>query len=133
MLTLNPPVIARPFGARRQAIVSLGDTHMVIGSPVLSETNVGLSQPGDLLLATLATDFTFTAQEAAESLGLSLSNLSITTRWKPSERREIITRLSLTGLSPDQIAALIAGIQLRSWMYRLLDPAIPITFEAGQS
>ena len=131
MLSLTPPVIARPFGPRRQAIVSLGDTHMVIGSPVLSETNAGLSQPGDLLLATLATDFTFACQEAADSLGLVITNLSITTRWKVSERREIIARFSLTGVLPDQMPLLLEALKSRSWMYRLLVQVVPISFEAN--
>jgi hypothetical protein len=131
MLSLTPPVIARPFGARRQAIVSLGDTHMVIGSPAVSETNAGLSQPGDLLLATLATDLTFAAQEAAESLGLILGSLSITTRWKLSERREIVTRLTVSGVPVDQMPLLLEGLKARSWMYRLLVQVVPISFEAS--
>jgi hypothetical protein len=124
MITITPPVIARPFGARRQAIVSFGDTHMVIGSPRLTDTVTGLSQPSDLLLATLATDCTFACQDAAQALNIPLNSLTTSARWQTSEsgERSIIVRLGLNGLIPAQVEQLIARVKSEA-------SVIPIGFE----
>ena len=128
-MALIPSVIARPFGARRQAIVSFGDTHMVIGSALITDTVTGLTQPGDFLLASLATDCTFACQDAAAEQQILLNSLTTTTRWKLSEHREIIVRLGLSGPTADQFNQLIDCIKSRASMYKLLVQIIPITFE----
>jgi hypothetical protein len=128
-MALIPSVIARPFGARRQAIVSFGDTHMVIGSALITDTVTGLTQPSDFLLASLATDCTFACQDAAEESQITLNSLTTTTRWKIAEHREIIVRLGLSGPTADQFDQLIDCIKHRASMYKLLAQIIPITFE----
>lgn len=128
-MALIPSVIARPFGARRQAIVSFGDTHMVIGSALITDTVTGLTQPGDFLLASLATDCTFACQDAAEEYQIPLNSLTTTTRWKIAENREIIVRLGLSGPTADQFERLIECIKCKASLYRLLVQIIPITFE----
>ena len=129
-MALIPSVIARPFGARKQAIVSFGDTHMVIGSPLITDTVTGLSQPSDFLLATLATDCTFACQDAAEELNIPLNSLTTTTRWKIAEHREVIIRLGLNGPTTSQINQLIDCVKERASMYKLLCQVMPIHFEA---
>jgi uncharacterized OsmC-like protein len=131
MITITPPVIARPFGARRQAIVSFGDTHMVIGSPRLTDTVTGLSQPSDLLLATLATDCTFACQDAAQALNIPLNSLTTSARWHTSDTGEksIIVRLGLNGLPPSQIEQIIATVKTEATMVKMLGVAIQINFE----
>jgi hypothetical protein len=131
MITITPPVIARPFGARRQAIVSFGDTHMVIGSPRLTDTITGLSQPSDLLLATLATDCTFACQDAAQALNIPLNSLTTSARWQTAEsgERSIVVRLGLNGLSSAQIDQLITTVRTEAAMVKLLGVVIPIIFE----
>lgn len=131
MITITPPVIARPFGARRQAIVSFGDTHMVIGSPRLTDTSADLSQPSDLLLAALATDCTFACQDAAQKLNIPLSSQTTSVRWQPSDsgERTIIVRLGLNGLAVDQVERLIDTVKASAALVNLLGAAIPIRFE----
>ncbi|MBA3870527.1 MAG: hypothetical protein H0X30_15395 [Anaerolineae bacterium] len=128
-MVLLPSVIARPFGARRQAIVSFGDTHMVIGSALITDTVTGLTQPSDFLLASLATDCTFACQDAAAELDILLNSLTTTTRWKIAEHREIIVRLGLSGPTELQAQQLIDCIKAKASMYKLLSQIIPITFE----
>lgn len=131
MITITPPVIARPFGARRQAIVSFGDTHMVIGSPRLTDTVTGLSQPSDLLLATLATDCTFACQDAAQALNIPLNSLTTSARWHTAETGEksIVVRLGLNGLPSSQVEQIIATVRTEASMVKLLGGAIQINFE----
>ncbi|MEP6989176.1 MAG: hypothetical protein ABI970_26480 [Chloroflexota bacterium] len=128
-MVLLPSVIARPFGARRQAIVSFGDTHMVIGSALITDTVTGLTQPSDFLLASLATDCTFACQDAATELDILLNSLTTTARWKIAEHREIIVRLGLSGPTANQSDQLIECIKCKSSMYKLLSQVIPLTFE----
>jgi len=128
-MALIPSVIARPFGARRQAIVSFGDTHMVIGSSLITDTVTGLTQPSDFLLASLATDCTFACQDAAEEQQIMLNSLTTTTRWKIAEHREIVVRIGLSGPTADQFDQLIDCMKHRASMYKLLVQIIPITFE----
>ena len=134
MITITPPVIARPFGARRQAIVSFGDTHLVIGSPRLTDTITGLSQPSDLLLATLATDCTFACQDAAQNLNIPLNSLTTTARWHTTEsgERRIVIRLGLNGLNDDQIAQLVNAVRAGASMVNLLANSVPIVFETSR-
>ena len=128
-MALIPSVIARPFGARRQAIVSFGDTHMVIGSALITDTITGLTQPSDFLLAALATDCTFACQDSAEELEILLNSLTTTTRWKLAEQREIIVRLGLSGPTANQSNQLIECIKAKASMYKLLVQIVPISFE----
>jgi len=128
-MALIPSVIARPFGARRQAIVSFGDTHMVIGSALITDTITGLTQPSDFLLAALATDCTFACQDAAQELEILLNSLTTTTRWKLAEQREIIVRLGLSGPTANQSNQLIECIKAKASMYKLLVQIVPISFE----
>ncbi len=129
MISRTPSVIARPFGTRRQAIVSFGDTHMVIGSPMIRDTISGLSQPNDLLLATLVTDCTFACQDTAQALDIPLTSLTTTAKWNYENGQAIIVHLGLNGLTNAQIEQLIEGIQLRAQMYRLISQVIPISFK----
>lgn len=136
MKGLTHSVIARPFGARRQAIVSIGDTHMVIGSAMIHDTVSSLSQPDDLLLATLATDCTFACQDAAQSLAIPLTSLTTSLRWEhaPGDNHSstppsIVVRLALSGPDKDQAAQLVNLVQANGRMVRLLQSVISITFE----
>lgn len=129
MISRTPSVIARPFGTRRQAIVSFGDTHMVIGSPMIRDTISGLSQPNDLLLATLVTDCTFACQDTAQALDIPLTSLTTTAKWNYDNGQAIIVHLGLNGLTVEQVQQLIEGIQLRAQMYRLISQVLPITFK----
>lgn len=129
MISRTPSVIARPFGTRRQAIVSFGDTHMVIGSPMIRDTISGLSQPNDLLLATLVTDCTFACQDTAQALDIPLTSLTTTAKWNYDNGQAIIVHLGLNGLTNEQVEQLVEGIQLRAQMYRLISQVLPITFK----
>ena len=102
---------------------------MVIGSALITDTVTGLTQPGDFLLASLATDCTFACQDAAEENNIPLNSLTTTTRWKIAENREIIVRLGLSGPSADQFDRLVECIKHRASMYKLLAQVVPITFE----
>ncbi len=104
---------------------------MVIGSPRLTDTVTGLSQPSDLLLATLATDCTFACQDAAQALNIPLNSLTTSARWHTSESGErcIIIRLGVNGLTPSQVEQLIATVRNEAAMLKLLSVVIPISFE----
>lgn len=129
MISRTPSVIARPFGTRRQAIVSFGDTHMVIGSPMIRDTISGLSQPNDLLLATLVTDCTFACQDTAQALDIPMTSLTTTAKWNYETEQAIIVHLSVNGLTSEQVERLIEGIQLRAQMYKLLSQVLSIRFK----
>ena len=129
MISRTPSVIARPFGTRRQAIVSFGDTHMVIGSPMIRDTISGLSQPNDLLLATLVTDCTFACQDTAQALDIPMTSLTTTAKWNYDNGQAIIVQLSVNGLTNEQVEQLIEGIKLRAQMYKLLSQVLPIHFK----
>ncbi len=131
MISHAASVIARPFGTRRQAIVSFGDTHMVIGSPMIRDTISDLSQPSDLLLATLVTDCTFACQDTAQALEIPLTSLITTARWKLAEKQEIVLQLALNGLAEEEITKLVEGIKMRAQIYKLLSQVMPITIEAA--
>lgn len=130
MISRTPAVIARPFGTRRQAIVSFGDTHMVIGSPMIRDTISGLSQPNDLLLATLVTDCTFACQDTAQALDIPLTSLITSAKWSYENGQKIIINIGLNGLNHEQVDQLVEGIKIRANLYRLIAQVIPICFES---
>lgn len=129
MASTKSSVVARPFGAQRQAIVSFGDTHIVIGSPFIRDTISRSSDPTDLLLATLATDCTFTLQEAATQAGILLNSLTTTANWVESENGAIRLRFALNGPSEAEVRQLLENLESSCQMYKLLARSIMITFE----
>ncbi len=102
---------------------------MVIGSPMIRDTISGLSQPNDLLLATLVTDCTFACQDAAQALDIPLTSLTTTAKWNYDNGQAVILHLGLNGLTTEQVEQLIEGIKLRAQMYRLISQVLPISFK----
>jgi len=102
---------------------------MVIGSPMIRDTISGLSQPNDLLLATLVTDCTFACQDTAQALDIPMTSLTTTAKWNYENGQAIIVHLSVNGLMSEQVERLIEGIQLRAQMYKLLSQVLPISFK----
>lgn len=127
-------IIARPIGSQRQALVSYGDTHMVVGSPLIRDTVSRHAQPTDLLLAALATDCTFICQDEIQRRALPIHNATVSTRWNgpantPGSDPEIIIRLAISGTDKTQAEQLVQAIQQNSQTYRWLARAIAISFE----
>lgn len=118
-------IIVKPFGVQRQAIVSFADTHVVIGSPMIRDTISESSRPHDLLLAALATDCTFSCQDGAKSLGLSVQNMSTSTSWIESGAAEI--RFTIGGLTDAQCAAILTFVKDNCALYKLLASSLSIT------
>ncbi len=124
MTTVRSSIIVRPFGAKQQAIISLEDTHFVIGSPAIRDTRTLPSRPVDLLLATLATDCTFTCQEGAAALGLPLQYVAATAYWTASNAAEI--RFTTSGIIGESTGELRRYIENNSQVYELLSPTVSI-------
>lgn len=125
-------VIARPIGKQRQAIVSYGDNHIVVGSPAIRDTLSDYIRSTDLLLAALATDCTFVCQEEAQQLDIPLQGLTTSVRWvypASADSPEIVVRLAWSGPKSRQTTQILDAIRTKCQTYRLLAKAIPITFE----
>ena len=120
----SPTIIVKPFGVHQQAIVMLGDMQFVVGSAMIRETKSQPSRPLELLLATLATDCTFTCQEGAVALGLPLNNFSALAQWLDPKTAEI--RFTITGSNEQQMRDLIRYIKENSTIYKLLAPGVTI-------
>lgn len=130
MNSVKSNVIVKPFGARQQAIVSLGDTHFVMGSSMIHDTVSQSSRPIDLLLATLATDCTFACQEAAPALGIPLHHLTTTAQWVDGTHSHAEIRFGMNGPDTDQSNLMIAFVKNRCQTYKLLSPVLTITLKA---
>lgn len=111
MHTVKSTVIARSFGVPGQAIVSIGDTHIVVGSSALRGT---MSRSSDLLLASLAMDCLFTSQQA----GVSLKNLMVTAH-ADEQFTAIELRLIMSGPTPQQANQIITYIHQHSLLLQL--------------
>lgn len=121
--------VARPIGSQSQVMVSFGDTHIVMGSPLIRDTVSRASQPSDLLLATLVTECTFAWQAAVQTLGLSLNSLTTTAQWTETEPAAIKLRFVLNGPSAEQARQIVAIVKDTSPIYRLISTGIAIEIE----
>lgn len=133
MNNLNSTIIVRPFGTRRQAVISYGDTHLVIGSSFARDSVTPAGQATDLLLAALAVDVTFVCQDEAARRGIPLTSVAALTRWsetiKDARLNHAMIRLALTGPNRQQSSDLVEAIKSKSDTYRLLAPVITIEFD----
>lgn len=126
----NSTVIAKPFGAPRQVILSVGNNHLIIGSTALHNTHSRATRPSDLLLATLAADCTLTLQEVASDAGLVISNLNITAEWSNEEHTRARVRFMMFGVGSDLIEDLLDDVREMCETYRMLSQSIVIELEA---
>jgi hypothetical protein len=126
MNRVKPNIIVRPFGVQRQAIVSFGETHMIIGSPLIHDTISSANQPLDLLVATLATDCTFAGQEAARLLEIPLVNLTTSAQWIEGDPAVEEVRMAMKGPTQEQVDLIIKAVQANSVIYRLFEPVLRI-------
>jgi uncharacterized OsmC-like protein len=122
--SVQSSILVKPFGGQRQAVVSLGDTHFVVGSSTLRDTRTQPSRPVDLLLAALAVDCTFTCQDAAAALGHPLPYMTTSARWIEPNTAEI--QFTVSGLSDQQCHALLAFVEAHCQLYNLLANSMPI-------
>lgn len=130
MNIITSSVIARPIGTQRQAIVSYGDTHIVVGSSSIRDTLSDHIRSTDLLLAALATDCTFVCQDEALRLKIPLNSLTTTVRWTyTSETPGIVVRFAWSGPNSTQARLLVESVEAKSQTYRLLARATPIQIE----
>ncbi len=127
MNSVSSNIMVKPFGVKHQAIISLGDTHFVIGSSVVRDTKTLPSQPMDILLASLAAECTFSCQEAFKQLNIPLSSITTSAVWLESGAAEI--RFAICDLEDQQSTAILSWLKSNCKMYNLLAPVLKISLK----
>jgi len=124
MSTKQSRVIVKLFGAQHQAIVSLGDTHFVVGSSLARDIALQSSRAQEMLLAALATDCTFVCQDAIHSIGINQNGLTISARFIELDHVEV--RFVISNLNDEQCQAIVTFIKTHCQLYQLLAPVLNI-------
>jgi hypothetical protein len=117
-------VIVRPFGTERQAIVSMGDTHIIIGSPAIHDTVSQVLRPHELLLAALAIDCVYTCMDTVQEKGWEASNVTVSGHW--IEPNIVALKFITSGLDTNVLPELLDFITQNSALYKLLAPTVSI-------
>lgn len=117
-------VIVRPIGTERQAIVSMGDTHIIIGSSAIHDTVSQAFRPHELLLAALAIDCVYTCMDAAQEQGRGVSNVTVSGHW--IEPNIVALKFIASDLGASDLPELLTYVTQNSALYKLLAPTVSI-------
>ena len=124
MNTNQSRVIVKLFGVQDQAIVSLGDTHFVVGSSLARDIASQSSRAKEMLLAALATDCSFVCQDAIHSIGIIQKGLTISARFLEQDHVEL--RFVINNLNDEQCQTILTFIKTHCQLYQLLAPVLNI-------